>query len=113
MSKILVFSFFVLVAGIVSFFVLKNRKYANYTLYVSIVIAVIITVIFSAVQTSSNKENMKLEIAFNNGATLLCNKVKIDKSNFNYEFGTSSFMSKPDYMPAMMIYNIEDCKLEK
>jgi hypothetical protein len=75
----------------------------------SFVAVILIASIYSYFQENIDEANREMEILFINGGTLICKNNEVKRENFNYERGTSSFMSKPTYKRALIIYDIKDC----
>ncbi|AQW86784.1 putative membrane protein [Campylobacter pinnipediorum subsp. caledonicus] len=60
------------------------------------------------------EKNMSILNQFRQGKTIICGDQNISKDKFNYEFGTSSFMAKREFIELSgVIVNISECEYEK
>ncbi|ASM38564.1 MAG: hypothetical protein SPI03_00400 [Campylobacter sputorum] len=70
--------------------------------------------IYESKISSISKEKTSLVTQFNQGKILKCGIYDVNKSGFNYEFGTSTFIPKNEFVNLKgVIINIKDCKIDE
>lgn len=113
--QIIVFILFVLVVGIVIYYINQSqiKKESKIIILVLTIVSILFAVFFEF--TSSNKSRLKRQLIndFSTGKTLLCGDVEVNKKNFILNSRTLTFISKSEEMTNLII-SIEICKnLEK
>lgn len=64
--------------------------------------------------SSLSKQKNILITQFNQGKILHCKNYDVNKTGFNYEFGTSTFIPKNEFKNLKgVIVNIKDCKIDE
>ncbi|MFH0709074.1 MAG: hypothetical protein V2A75_02615 [Pseudomonadota bacterium] len=51
-----------------------------------------------------------MELRFNNGETLTCRNVQVNKKEFTYSVGTQSFIGNKDTRYAWQIFSAQECE---
>ncbi|KAA6225364.1 MULTISPECIES: hypothetical protein [unclassified Campylobacter] len=87
----------------------KKAKPAFFILFLLLILGI---GIFEYKNIVKGHKQDDLLIAFNQGKSLICKNIIVESSNFNYEFGTSSFISKDiNKSLKFLVLDIKDCKL--
>jgi len=115
MAKIL-FLFSILVCFALLCFWLRKKLGKKLAALLFVVLFLAFFIFILCFEYKSFKQSLdrdKLIIAFNQAQNLKCKNIKVHKDNFNYEFGTSSFVSKDkNESLKALIFSIKDCELD-
>ncbi len=68
--------------------------------------------VYSLNQEKSGEDNLHKILAFNEGKTLQCNEIEVDKEHFNFVSGTLTFISKDPNKREGLILELKDCRIK-
>lgn len=118
MAKILIYVLGFVLLGLVVFALRERLGKRAFKTFAALCVALFIVILgyeFGIYQKS--KENEALLLAFSSGKNLLCkdaskNELNVSVENFNYDYGTKSFISK-DKSVRVQIFNIKECEFSE
>ena len=118
MAKILIYVLVLILFALISYSLKERLKKGALWLFVGLCVALFIVILgyeFGVYQKS--KQNEALLLAFSSGKVLLCedtskNELNVSVENFNYDYGTKSFISK-DKSVRVLIFHIKECELDE
>ena len=118
MAKILIYVLGFVLLGLVVFALRERLGKRAFKIFAGLCVALFIVILgyeFGVYQKS--KQNEALLLAFSNGKALLCkdaskNELNVSVENFNYDYGTKSFISKEKGVKAQ-IFSIKECEFNE
>lgn len=67
--------------------------------------------LFEEQNNQARAKTQALLLAFEHGKVLECNEIKVEKKDFNYAYGTRSFIAQEESSHKGLIIPIKDCKI--
>ena len=118
MAKILIYVLGFVLLGLVVFALRERLGKRAFKTFAALCVALFIVILgyeFGVYQKS--KQNEALLLAFSSDKALLCkdaskNEFNVSVENFNYDYGTKSFISKEKGVKAQ-IFSIKECELNE
>lgn len=109
--------FLILIILAIIIYSINNEKLSKKSKFTITAIVILIfggIFIYESKISSINEQKTSLLTKFNQGKVLKCGDYEVNKSNFNYEFGTSTFIPKNEFTSLKgVIINIKDCKVDE
>lgn len=92
----------------------KLSKKSKLIILFTVVTITTLIFIYESKFSAISEQKTTLVTEFNKGKVLKCGNYDVNKSGFNYEFGTSTFIPKNEFINLKgVIISIKDCKVNE
>lgn len=107
-SILLALGFFLVLPLLLNIFTeLDNRQ--KQIVYAISAAIVGVLILYQYLQLNEGGRDQEKILAFEQGATLVCNGQEVDKEHFNFVSGTLTFVGKPGTSKVNSTYQLENC----
>lgn len=113
MAKILIAFLLILFFALVSYALRERLGSKALPLFIILCVAGFTLIgVYELSGKSKDKKHEQILLAFSNSKPIKCQNTSISKENFNYDYGTKSFISKDKSVRAL-IFSIEECDFDE
>lgn len=113
MAKILIYALIIAFFALVSYALRERLGSKALPFFVILCVASFALIgVYELRGKSKDKKHEQILLAFSNSKSIKCQNTSISKENFNYDYGTKSFISK-DKSVRVLIFSIKECEFDE
>jgi hypothetical protein len=109
MSYVLWFGIVALIFALMHYFTeLNGRQKGIISLVVTLIVAG--AIVYNMKSDAQREHIASIELKFNNGETVNCKQIRVNKKEFSYSVGTQSFIGNKESQYAQQIFSASECE---